>query len=876
MKRTILSIFSILILLSPQSPPVFADDLAGNTVIQLEDSRLQEKLEYYVYSCDQQNDKETTIDRTVNCFEQNNGTLTLGNWYAGEISTFKGMEKLAGLPIKQLNIRNTHASGRSITDLTPLSNIKSLESLQLDGTYASDFSPLGALPNLIDLTINSAHNQPLVTISSIKSLQNLHLSGHEVTSLVGIERMKQIKTLQITDVSISDYSELTKAPQLTELYLLFNGSSHFLQSLPNLESLSLSHFIDEQKVIQGNDLKRLTKLKHLRLNSIKVESGYDFLNVMPRLEDLRISYSLNDSRTLFDAIDKPLVHLKNIDISENQLTSIEGIEKLSYLFPSIEKISMLRNEIADLSHFVQTNIPYQHLKELDVSNNKITNINILGEHANLFPAVETIQAESNYIHSISEMTKLPVLQSLLTNYNLINSTDDQNPAKFVVNAQYKLGNPKSLELSIGYVEDGPFLSMYTMDGEWMEGIKSKDMTITFSDPEVAEITESGNILAKKAGKTTISFSFKGSTDPYFSRSFPITVRNKNYKPLDPTIHEDVTLQTNKMTVTAYGEEDKVVVSGNGKVIAVVEPSGKFTFTLPSLDGLTELKVWAESKQGIKSNTITVPIYKTEKPQMPNVDEFFDQDEYITGKAEPNTTIYVTAERKDGLFRDQSQKVNADGTFKFYSGKLPGGYYLIFFTKNEEGRESGYLGSSVRDITPPEVPEIDSVTSDSKQISGKTEASAEVTIYKNSVHIGDTFADQNGVFRYYISAPRLGDIFTVYAEDKFKNKSKEVKIVATLPNREETKPLKPVFWKGLELKKGQIGLITITKRINLWKREGDKLVFERVLNPGEVYRVYRYDSKYGGQYGVGGGLFITNIHGYVKYQTPSKAVLAKVK
>lgn len=66
-----------------------------------------------------------------------------------------------------------------------------------------------------------------------------------------------------------------------------------------------------------------------------------------------------------------------------------------------------------------------------------------------------------------------------------------------------------------------------------------------------------------------------------------------------------------------------------------------------------------------------------------------------------------------------------------------------------------------------------------------------------------------------------------------------------------------------------------KKINLWKREGDKLVFQRILNPGEVYRVYRYDRKYGGQYGVGGDLFITNISGYVKYQTPSKAILSQV-
>lgn len=872
MKRTILSIISALFLLGSQSF-VYASDLAGNTVIQLEDSILQEKLEYYVNSCDRQYNKDTTIERISNCLEKNNGTITLGNWYFGDIMTFKGMEKLADLPIKQLIIQNTHASGR-ITDLTPLSKIKSLESLQLFGTYANDFSPLGALPNLRELAINSTHIQPLLTISSVKSLQKLQLSGNQVTSLTGIERMQQLKTLIISDVSIPDYSELTKAPQLTELSLDFNGSSRFLQSLPNLESLSLFHSIDKPKVIQGDDLKKLTKLKYLRLSGF--EGNYDFLNVMPRLEELKLSYSLKDTRSLFHAINKPLFHLRNLDISYTQLSAIEGAEKLSYLFPSIEKINMRGNEIADLSQLVQTDIPYQHLRELDVNGNNITNINILGEHAKLFPSLESIYAESNYIHSISEMAKLPLLQSLLTKHNLIDVSDKQNPAKFVGYPQYQIGKPKPLELSIGYVTDGSILSKYS-DEEWIDKIRSKDLTITFSDPEVAEITENGNILAKKSGTTTVTCSIIGSTDPYFSHSFQLTVKGEYYKPLDPSIHRDVTLQTNKMTVTAYGEEDKVVVAGNGKVIAVVEPSGTLTFALPNLEGLTELQVWAESKLGIKSNTITVPIYKSEKPKTPDIDIFFDQDEYITGKAAPNTTVYVTAERKDGLFRDQSQKVNTDGTFKFYTGKLPGGYSLIFFTKNEDGRESDYISSTVRDVTPPAVPTFDPVTSDSRQISGKTEANAKVTIYKKSTYIGYTSADQNGVFKYTIPAPSPGDIFTAIAEDKFENKSKEGKIVVTLPLPiEEIKPQKPVFWKGLELKKGQIGLVTITKRINLWKREGDKLVFVRVLKPGEVYRVYQYDSKYGGQYGVGSSLYITNIKGYVKYETPSKAVLAQVK
>lgn len=94
-----------------------------------------------------------------------------------------------------------------------------------------------------------------------------------------------------------------------------------------------------------------------------------------------------------------------------------------------------------------------------------------------------------------------------------------------------------------------------------------------------------------------------------------------------------------------------------------------------------------------------------------------------------------------------------------------------------------------------------------------------------------------------------------------------------PEKPETpNPAQKVFWDGLLMKRGQIGKVTIEKPINLWKREGDKLIFVRVLKPGEQYRVYRYDKKYGGQYGLGADHYVTNMKGYVKYQTPSKAKL----
>lgn len=93
----------------------------------------------------------------------------------------------------------------------------------------------------------------------------------------------------------------------------------------------------------------------------------------------------------------------------------------------------------------------------------------------------------------------------------------------------------------------------------------------------------------------------------------------------------------------------------------------------------------------------------------------------------------------------------------------------------------------------------------------------------------------------------------------------------LPRQDVSTPM----WDKDILKKGQIGKLTILKPINLWKRDGNKLVFVRILKPNEVYRVYGKDELYGGQYNLG-GTYVTDMKDYVQYETPSKELLEQAK
>lgn len=85
------------------------------------------------------------------------------------------------------------------------------------------------------------------------------------------------------------------------------------------------------------------------------------------------------------------------------------------------------------------------------------------------------------------------------------------------------------------------------------------------------------------------------------------------------------------------------------------------------------------------------------------------------------------------------------------------------------------------------------------------------------------------------------------------------------------------WGDMELRRGQIGRLTILRPINLWTEDAaGNLELERILQPNEIYRVYGFRQKHGGQYDVGGGHWVTNIPGYIRYETPSKSLLAQAE
>jgi N-acetylmuramoyl-L-alanine amidase len=72
----------------------------------------------------------------------------------------------------------------------------------------------------------------------------------------------------------------------------------------------------------------------------------------------------------------------------------------------------------------------------------------------------------------------------------------------------------------------------------------------------------------------------------------------------------------------------------------------------------------------------------------------------------------------------------------------------------------------------------------------------------------------------------------------------------------------VYWNGVKLAKGQIGRLYVLKPIVLWNPDR---VTHRVLQPGEVIRVYGEGDRDNYKYEVGGGYTVSHVETHVRYE-----------
>ncbi|MEH7308111.1 Ig-like domain-containing protein, partial [Neobacillus drentensis] len=440
----------------------------------------------------------------------------------------------------------------------------------------------------------------------------------------------------------------------------------------------------------------------------------------------------------------------------------------------------------------------------------------------------------------------PIVNSFGDNQNMITGTAEENG--------YVVAEVNGSKIGMSQVENGGFfgiwikkqfagtkINLYVVDAY---GNSGEATTIEVSDLSAPEkplpnkVTDKDSIVTGRSeAGTTIKVKVNGfeigsgtvEEDSSFTVAIPVqmagtelaisaTDKAGNVSDTTTVVVKDVTApvkpEVNEVTdkdtaVTGRAEPgSKVEVKVNGSVIGseTVGEDGQYRVTISTQKADTELVIIATDKAGNISEETTVVVKDTTAPGKPVVNQVNDKDTIVTGQAEAGSRIEV---KMNGSVIGKGTS-GQDGKYKVTIRVQKAGTVLEIVATDSVGNQSEGTTIKVIDKTPPSIFTVNLVSDKSKEVTGRTEAGATVSI-KIGTKIYAAKADTKGNFKIIIPAQKAGTKLILTAKDAAGN----VSVAKSTTVLDKTAPVAPTVTTITDLAKVVTGkaeagaIVTVT-------------------------------------------------------------------
>ena len=254
-----------------------------------------------------------------------------------------------------------------------MEDMTSLRWLRLTDTKLKTIpQELNKLPKLEHLTLkrNNIDSIKSAELSSLKCLRTLNLSRNNLGTTgvpIDIFENEELNTLDLS------HNKLTEVPEgifRAKSILVLNLSHNQLEVIPSqllMNTTDLLHFDVSYNNLDAlpPQLRRLTNLHTLTLSNNPL--SHFQIRPLPSLTELRTLHMRNTQRTLSNIPTglEGLIHLSDVDLSENQLTKIpEGLLHV----PNLKRLNLGSNQIGEISAEIEI---WQKLETFILSRNEI-------------------------------------------------------------------------------------------------------------------------------------------------------------------------------------------------------------------------------------------------------------------------------------------------------------------------------------------------------------------------------------------------------------------------------------------------------------------------------------------------------------------------
>ncbi|WP_445492447.1 Ig-like domain-containing protein [Niallia sp. 03133] len=204
---------------------------------------------------------------------------------------------------------------------------------------------------------------------------------------------------------------------------------------------------------------------------------------------------------------------------------------------------------------------------------------------------------------------------------------------------------------------------------------------------------------------------------------------------------------------------------------VSDEKGNFRINVAPQKAGTKLAVVYTNYLHALSEAKTITVADKTAPSAPKLDTVTSVSKTVTGKAEANSTITLSVNKKT----IGTGKADKAGKFKISIKQQKANTKIYASAKDSAKNTSKSSYTKVLDKTAPSAPALYKVTSKTKTVTGKSEAYSAITLKVNNKTIGTGKTDKAGKFKITIKLQKVKTKIYATAADSSKNISKSSSI-----------------------------------------------------------------------------------------------------
>lgn len=180
---------------------------------------------------------------------------------------------------------------------------------------------------------------------------------------------------------------------------------------------------------------------------------------------------------------------------------------------------------------------------------------------------------------------------------------------------------------------------------------------------------------------------------------------------------------------------------------------------------------AIKEDGVRSGSDVI-VQGATSPSSPVVNDITDQTTLVSGKVAPRSKVTL----KIGTKTFGPVVASGTGEFEIIIDRPEAGMTAVVVTEDAEGNVSGETTLMVKDVTPPEAPQVDEVTDALYYVTGRAEPGTTVVVKNQTSIKGTSVADKDGHYEIPVYSLEANLTLNVTAMDASNNISKATTMV----------------------------------------------------------------------------------------------------